>query len=205
MAEAVDREPTKVPADPIQPDLPPEQIPTKEGDSDGLILHFDSERFLVFYNCRITWCSSPFSEPACDILCPEFDKERALRALSVPRPVCITLMDQRHFSGVGNIIKNEVLFLANVHPLSFGSHLPPESLQSILDHTIRFTCNWLNNKLQRKGLRYHIYMKECCDKGHKVVKESIGPPYGLKRLTWYCPECQPHVKSENAVPSKEDP
>uniref|UniRef100_A0A8C5MKY9 Endonuclease 8-like 2 n=1 Tax=Leptobrachium leishanense TaxID=445787 RepID=A0A8C5MKY9_9ANUR len=177
----------------------------KKGDwrdpSPRLILHFESGGFLVFYNCRMMWCSSPVSDPACDILCSEFDKERALRALAEPRPICISLMDQRHFSGVGNIIKNEVLFLAQVHPLSFGSLLPPERLQSVLDHTIRFTSSWLENKLQRKGLHYHIYMKERCDKGHEVEKEAIGPAYGLKRLTWYCPECQPRVKPKDAASS----
>ncbi|XP_075057317.1 LOW QUALITY PROTEIN: endonuclease 8-like 2 [Mixophyes fleayi] len=163
-----------------------------------LRLNFDGERFLVFYNCRMTWCSSPFVEPTCDILSPEFDKEKALHALSHPRPVCFTLMDQRHFSGVGNIIKNEILFLAQTHPLSLGSLLPAETLVALIDHAIAFTADWLRNKMQRKGLRYHIYMKECCGKGHQVVKEAIGPPHGLKRLTWYCPTCQKHVNPGEA-------
>ncbi|KAM8953275.1 endonuclease 8-like 2 [Pelodytes ibericus] len=173
----------------------------KRGDwrdpSPRLTLHFDSGRFLVFYNCRMSWCSSPVSDPATDILCPEFDKERALQALLRPTPVCITLMDQRYFSGVGNIIKNEILFLARVHPLSFGSLLPLERLRSILDHAVTFTSDWLRSKLEGKGLHYHIYLRERCDEGHKVVKEAIGPEYGLKRLTWYCPKCQPHVKPED--------
>ncbi|KAM4771252.1 endonuclease 8-like 2 [Rhinophrynus dorsalis] len=173
----------------------------KRGDwrdpTPRLILHFDSGGFLVFYNCRMTWCSSPVSEPACDILCKEFDKERALRALSSPRPVCITLMDQTCFSGVGNIIKNEILFLAQIHPLSFGSLLSLEKLHCLVDHAISFTTDWLRNKMQKKGLHYHIYMKEYCDKGHKVIKEAVGPTYGLKRLTWYCPECQPKVMPED--------
>ncbi|XP_053316469.1 endonuclease 8-like 2 [Spea bombifrons] len=175
----------------------------KRGDwrdpTPRLILHFDSGGFLVFYNCRMAWCSSPFSEPSCDILNPDFDCEKALRALSMPRPVCVTLMDQRHFSGVGNIIKNEILFLAQIHPLSFGSLLPLERLRSLLDHAINFTSDWLRSKMQGKGLHYHVYQKEHCAKGHNLLKEAIGPPCGLKRLTWYCPECQPPLKSEDAV------
>ncbi|XP_075450983.1 endonuclease 8-like 2 [Ascaphus truei] len=170
----------------------------KRGDwrdaTPRLILRFDTGGFLVFYNCRMTWCSSPASEPACDILSPEFDRERAVRALSQPRPVCYTLMDQRCFSGVGNIIKNEILYLAQIHPLSFGSLLPLENLRSLRDYALSFTSDWLRNKMQRKGLHYHIYMKEYCAKGHRVTKETLGPPNGLKRLTWYCPACQPQVK-----------
>ncbi|KAM4693072.1 endonuclease 8-like 2 [Discoglossus pictus] len=175
----------------------------KKGDwkdpTPRLIIHFDAEGFLVFYNCRMTWCSSPFSEPTRDILCPEFDKERALQALLAPRPVCITLMDQTYFSGVGNIIKNEILYLSHVHPMSFGSLLPPEKLSILIDHAIHFTADWLRCKMARKALHYHIYMKEYCAKGHQVIKESIGPVYGLKRLTWYCPECQPLMKPNQVV------
>ncbi|KAG9468685.1 hypothetical protein GDO78_022145 [Eleutherodactylus coqui] len=176
----------------------------KRGDKRGdwkdpvprLILHFAAGSFLVFYNCRILWCSSPYVEPTCDILSVEFDKEKALRALSAPRPVCITLMDQQHFSGVGNIIKNEILFLAQVHPLSLGSLLPPETLRALIDHAVSFTAKWLRIKMQGEPMHYIIYMKEYCPKGHKVVKETIGPPHGLQRLTWSCPTCQERAQPE---------
>ncbi|XP_073481241.1 endonuclease 8-like 2 [Aquarana catesbeiana] len=175
----------------------------KKGDwkdpTPRLIVHFDGGGFLVFYNCRMTWCSCPFVEPTSDILCPEFDKEKALCALSHPRPVCITLMDQSVFSGVGNIIKNEILYLARVHPLSLGSVLPVETLVALIDYAVTFTADWLNDKMKRKALHYHIYMKEQCENGHQVVKEAIGPTYGLKRLTWYCPICQKLVKSGDTV------
>lgn len=172
----------------------------KRGDwkdpTPRLILHFTLGGFLVFYNCRILWCSSPSVEPTCDILSVEFDKGKALGALSSPRPVCVTLMDQRHFSGVGNIIKNEILFLAQVHPLSPGSLLPPETLRTLVDQAVSFTAQWFRNQMKGESLHYHIYMKEYCDKGHKVVKESIGPPCGPKRLTWYCPTCQELVQPD---------
>ncbi|XP_069624269.1 endonuclease 8-like 2 [Ranitomeya imitator] len=170
----------------------------KRGDwkdpTPRLILHFASGGFLVFYNCRILWCSSPHVEPTCDILSLDFDKEKALHALSAPRPVCVSLMDQRHFSGVGNIIKNEILYLAQVHPLSSGSLLPADTLHAIIDHAVSFTARWLRSLMQREPLHYQIYMKELCPKGHKVEKENIGPPRGLPRLTWYCPTCQERVR-----------
>ncbi|KAG8430565.1 hypothetical protein GDO86_020379, partial [Hymenochirus boettgeri] len=163
-----------------------------------LVLNFNGGGFLVFYNCLMTWCSSPASDPTRDILSPEFDKEQAVRALSFPRPVSFTLMDQKNFSGLGNIIKNEILYLAQIHPLSIGSFLPLEKLRVLVDLALSFTSNWLSHKLKKKGLHYHIYMKEYCNKGHKVMKESLGPPFGLKRLSWYCLNCQPQVISDVA-------
>lgn len=69
--------------------------------SPRLVLHFESGDFLVFYNCRMLWCSSPRADPASDILAVEFHRGRALRALCAPDPICYTLLDQRYFSGLG--------------------------------------------------------------------------------------------------------
>ncbi|XP_029451991.1 endonuclease 8-like 2 [Rhinatrema bivittatum] len=155
-----------------------------------LVLHFDGGGFLAFYNCRMAWCSGPTIKPTCDILSVQFHQGQALEALCQPRPVCCILLDQRYFSGLGNIIKNEILYMAKIHPLSQGSHLKLENVESLLNHALRFSSNWLHNKLQGKRLHYQIYMKEVCPLGHRVLKESLGPPRGLKRLTWWCPECQ---------------
>ncbi|KAG8445849.1 hypothetical protein GDO86_010584 [Hymenochirus boettgeri] len=117
------------------------------------------------FQLLMTWCSSPASDPR-DILSPEFDKEQAVRALSFPRPVSFTLMDQKNFSGLGfvtgkksnvkcNIIKNEILYLAQIHPLSIGSFLPLEKLRVLVDLALSFTSNWLSHKLKKKGLHYH--------------------------------------------------
>nr|XP_034966371.1 endonuclease 8-like 2 [Zootoca vivipara] len=161
-----------------------------------LVLHFDGGGFLVFYNCRIHSCSSPTAEPATDILSLEFDQEHALGALCKAVPVCHTLLDQRYFSGLGNIIKNEALYLAKINPLSLGSLLPLPELRSLLDHAVRFTSEWFLKKQQRGRQHWKIYQKETCPEGHQVRKEAFGPPDGLKRLTWWCPQCQPQVAQE---------
>lgn len=69
--------------------------------SPRLVLHFESGGFLVFYNCRMYWCSSPRTDPASDILSVEFHRGWALDALRAPDPICYTLLDQRYFSGLG--------------------------------------------------------------------------------------------------------
>ncbi|KAL8185065.1 UNVERIFIED_CONTAM: hypothetical protein K2H54_036359 [Gekko kuhli] len=146
--------------------------------------------------CRIFQCSSPTAQPATDILSPEFDREQALEALCKATPVCHTLLDQRHFSGLGNIIKNEVLYLAKIHPLSLGSLLPSSALTSLLDHAIQFSLEWFNSKLQGHRLCPQIYGKDKCPVGHEVMKGTFGPVDGLKRLTWWCRQCQLEVLPE---------
>ncbi|NWQ61749.1 NEIL2 Endonuclease, partial [Neopipo cinnamomea] len=158
-----------------------------------LILHFESGGFLTFYNCRMHWCSSPVADPASDILSMEFHRGRALDALRAPNPICYTLLDQRYFSGLGNIIKNEILYLAKIHPLTQGSLLAPSDLERLLDCALQFSSDWLHRQLRGQGLHPQIYQREHCPLGHPVMKGTFGPLGGFKRLTWWCPHCQPEV------------
>ncbi|NXD85529.1 NEIL2 Endonuclease, partial [Halcyon senegalensis] len=166
-----------------------------------LVLHFESGGFLAFYNCRMHWCSSPRADPASDILSVEFHRGQALDALNSPDPICYTLLDQRYFSGLGNIIKNEILYLAKIHPLTQGSLLATSDLEHLLDCAVWFSSDWLHSKLHGKQLHLQIYWKERCPLGHAVMKETLGPSGGFKRPTWWCPQCQPAVFSGDGDPS----
>uniref|UniRef100_UPI00295295CF DNA-(apurinic or apyrimidinic site) lyase n=1 Tax=Monodelphis domestica TaxID=13616 RepID=UPI00295295CF len=163
-----------------------------------LVLHF-AKGFLAFYNCRIYWCLGPTVKPTSDILSEEFDRRQALEALKQASPVSYTLLDQRYFAGLGNIIKNEVLYLARIHPLSLGSCLTPLNLESLLDHVVSFSVGWLQKKLEGKPLHHLIYQKEQCPAGHQVMKDSFGPPGSFQRLTWWCPHCQPKAEEKVEV------
>ncbi|XP_051867253.1 endonuclease 8-like 2 [Pristis pectinata] len=169
----------------------------KRGDwkdpSPRLVLYFPGDHFLVFYSCRLCVCGGPRTDPHTDILGQDFDKARALCALQLAQPVCYTLMHQRHFSGLGNIIKNEVLYLSGIHPMSLGSQLGIEKLRTLLEQVLLFSNGWLVNKQKGEGLKYHIYQKDWCPKGHAVERAELGPPQGLHRPTWWCPVCQPAV------------
>ncbi|XP_078085479.1 endonuclease 8-like 2 [Mustelus asterias] len=162
--------------------------------SPRLVLYFPGGQFLVFYNCRIYPCGSPPSSHTSDILCPEFNRNLALQALQRAQPICYTLLNQHLFSGLGNIIKNEVLYLSAIHPMSLGCLLSVEKLQTLLDQVIQFSYGWLDNKLKGKGLKYHIYQQTQCPKGHAVERAEVGPPHCLQRATWWCPMCQPAVQ-----------
>lgn len=156
-----------------------------------LVLHFGGGGFLAFYNCQMSWSSSPVIRPTSDILSEKFHQGQALEALGQAQPVCYTLLDQRYFSGLGNIIKNEALYRAGIHPLSLGSLLSPQQLEILVDHVVEFSADWLRGKFQGRQQHTQIYQKDQCPAGHQVMKEAFGPPGGFQRLTWWCPQCQP--------------
>lgn len=91
----------------------------------------------------------------------------------------------------GNIIKNEALYRAGIHPLSLGSLLSSLKLEALVNHVLEFSTDWLQGKFLGKQCHTQIYQKEQCPAGHQVLKEAFGPPDGFQRLTWWCPQCQP--------------
>ncbi|XP_044081002.1 endonuclease 8-like 2 [Neovison vison] len=161
-----------------------------------LVLYFGGGGFLAFYNCQMSWSSSPVVRPASDILSEKFDRRQALEALSQEQPVCYTLLDQRYFSGLGNIIKNEALYRAGIHPLSLGSLLSHQHLEALVDHVVEFSADWLQGKFEGRQQHPQIYQKEQCPGGHRVMREAFGPPGGFQRLTWWCPQCQPRLSPD---------
>ena len=96
----------------------------------------------------------------------------------------------------GNIIKNEALYRAGIHPLSLGSLLSPQQLEILVDHVVEFSADWLHDKFQGRQQHTQIYQKDQCPAGHQVMKEAFGPPGGFQRLTWWCPQCQPRLSPD---------
>lgn len=73
-------------------------------------------------------------EPTCDILSEKYHREQALEALGQAQIVCCTVLDQRYFPGLGNIIKNEDLCGAGICPFSLGSFLSSSRLETFMGH-----------------------------------------------------------------------
>ncbi len=56
------------------------------------------------------------------------------------------LLDQQIFSGVGNIIKNEVLFRIRVHPECVIGNLPPRLLTKLIHQAKIYSFDFLRWK-----------------------------------------------------------
>jgi endonuclease VIII len=99
-----------------------------------------------------------------------------------------TLMNQNIFAGVGNIIKNEVLYRLKILPSRLIKELKPKELTALVqdarDYSHQFYV-WKKAYVLRKN--YTIYRQGKDLLGHKVTKEKTGK--GL-RMSHYCTICQ---------------
>ena len=126
-----------------------------------------------------------------DILSDSWNRRAAL--LKVRRrgqkEIADVLLDQSIFAGVGNIIKNEVLFRTRTSPFTKVNQLPAAQLRQIADDTRVFSFRFLD--LRRKfALRRHleIYGRSTCSScGGKVSRKVHGE---RGRRSFFCPVCQ---------------
>ncbi len=158
-----------------------------------LSLEFKKDE-LNFYTCSIQFIDDPLQKVydfSTDVLSDQWSSRKAsFKLRSVPKlNVCDVLLDQKIFSGVGNIIKNEVLFRIRVHPKSVVGNLPTKLKAALIREARNYSLDFL--KWKRKfELKKHwlIYTKKICPRDHApVLKEHIGK---TKRRTFYCEKCQ---------------
>jgi endonuclease-8 len=126
-----------------------------------------------------------------DVLSDAWDPKKAEKLLKSKKKdkVCDVLLDQEIFTGVGNIIKNEVLFRIKVHPESLVAELPSKKLKELVKETSAFSFDFYNwKKKNQLNRNLKIYSKKECPRcGIPSLNAYIGKG---KRLTSYCLNCQ---------------
>ncbi|HEX6834776.1 MAG TPA: DNA-formamidopyrimidine glycosylase family protein [Rudaea sp.] len=126
-----------------------------------------------------------------DVMSDQWSPRLALRRLR-EKPdelVCDALLDQDIFAGVGNIIKNEVLFRIRVHPLSKVGALPAPKLRELVREARQYSFDFLKWKKVYK-LREHwlAHNKGVCPRDHVKYKRAyLGK---RQRRSFYCEICQ---------------
>jgi endonuclease-8 len=110
-------------------------------------LGFD-EAQLNFYNCSVRLLEGRLDELydwRGDVMSEHWDPKLARAKLrAMPHTlVCDALLDQTVFAGVGNIIKNEVLFRIRVHPLSTIGALSPYKLAQLVEQARVYAFEFL--------------------------------------------------------------
>ncbi|AOA71644.1 DNA-formamidopyrimidine glycosylase family protein [Stenotrophomonas rhizophila] len=103
--------------------------------------------------------------------------------------ICDALLDQELFAGVGNIIKNEVLFRQRVHPESTVGALPPRILGRVIADARAYSFLFLEWK-RAFELKKHwqIHTKRTCPTCGGPVSKTY--PGKSRRRTFFCPNCQ---------------
>jgi Formamidopyrimidine-DNA glycosylase len=86
--------------------------------------------------------------------------------------ICDVLLNQEVFAGVGNIIKNEALFLAKVHPLSIVAKIPQNILLDLVLETRKFSLKFLEIRIKENSLKEYlnIYRRKNCIRCNSKIK-----------------------------------
>ena len=126
-----------------------------------------------------------------DVMNEAWDANAALDKLkAIPdKMICDTLLEQDIFSGVGNIIKNEVLYRAYVHPKSKTGKIPEEKQKEIIAEARNYSFDFLRWKQEgvlKKNWLAHT--KKTCQRCNlPLIKEYTGVK---KRRSFFCTNCQ---------------
>lgn len=126
-----------------------------------------------------------------DIMNDNWDAKKAVQKLKeLPnKMICDTLLEQDVFSGVGNIIKNEVLYRARVHPESLTGKIPKAKIKELIEEARNYSFDFLKWKkegvLKKNWLAHTKKICKRCDL--PILKKYTGVK---KRRSFYCENCQ---------------
>lgn len=165
----------------------------KENRKERLGLDFDRGE-INFYACSVKLLEGDIEaiyDWSADVMNDLWDDESALQKI-LSRPseqICDILLDQQIFSGVGNIIKNEVLFRQRTDPRSIIENIPIEILHGITDDARAYSFQflaWKKEYVLKKN--YLVHTKKICPVCFdKLTKEHLGK---TNRRSFYCNNCQ---------------
>lgn len=153
-----------------------------------------SNGVLNFYACSVKILEADLDKIydwSGDIMSDSWDAETARKKL-LQHPgmlVCDALLNQDIFAGSGNIIKNEVLFRAKIHPGSKVGALPRIKLNEIISEVRNYSFDFLKWK-KAFVLKKHwlAHTKTICPRCQiALIKEYMGTP---PRRTFFCEKCQ---------------
>jgi endonuclease VIII len=158
-----------------------------------LSLGFDQGE-INFYACSVRFIEEPIDlvyDWWADVMSEHWDEKLALQRLRAqPQTlVCDALLDQDLFAGVGNIIKNEVLFRIHVHPLSKVGALPAAKLRELVREARRYSFDFYEWKKQFVLKKHWLaHTKRTCPRCHiPLHKAHLGRTH---RRSFFCENCQ---------------
>ena len=140
-----------------------------------------------------------------DLLGPDWDLQEALRRLSADPQLAIgeALLDQTNLAGIGNIYKNETLFLKGLNPwtpvgqvkdLAGVVGLAQKLLQLNTEHWSQSTTG--NTAPSERRWVFSRAGRPCRRCGSRVQTAMQGDP-AVERFTYWCPNCQPEPRNRH--------
>ncbi len=129
-----------------------------------------------------------------DPLRGDWDPDRAERLILKHKneKIGCVLLDQGVIAGIGNILRNEILFRARIHPDRMVRDLSPEEIRRIVRIAKELSEEFLKRRLRGERLRpilyvYNKYGKPCpvCGRPIRYYRQK---PHNRK--TFVCENCQ---------------
>jgi endonuclease VIII len=147
-----------------------------------------------FYSCSVQFIEENLNKVynwKIDLMSDKWDEKAVTKLVKKDgkRMICDVLMDQEIFAGLGNIIKNEVLFNTHLHPEVIIEDLPPRKIKEVIkearDYSFRF-YEW--KKIYELRKHWLIYKKRKCPRCHvPILIQKTGKG---DRRSYYCELCQ---------------
>lgn len=147
-----------------------------------------------FYTCSVKYLEGNINDHydwSSDVMNDNWDPANAKSKLKKYADIliCDALLDQDIFSGVGNIIKNEVLYRVRIHPESIIKHIPTPKIKKLITESRIYSFEFLEWK-RKYELKKHwlAHTKKTCVRCTKpIVKKYTGQK---KRRSFFCTTCQ---------------
>ena len=117
-----------------------------------------------------------------------FTKVKKLVLEQKDKMICDVILDPNIFAGAGNVIKNEALYRAGVHPESITGAIPIKKLNELIQAVHSYThdfLKWKKKNLLSKNWKVYCH-KTCAECGGEVLKKYDGK---LKRRSFICKKC----------------
>ena len=149
---------------------------------------------LNFYACSVKLIEGNLEEIydwSTDVMSNTWNATNAKKKLKkIPDTlVCDALLDQNIFAGVGNIIKNEVLFRIYVHPESKVGKIPTKQLNALIKEARNYSFDFLEWKKQFVLKKHWLaHTKKTCPRCKiPFIKQHLGK---TNRRSFFCNHCQ---------------
>ena len=149
---------------------------------------------ISFYACSIKFIEEDLDEIydwEADVMSDLWNPKAAKQKLKkIPDTlVCDALLDQNIFAGVGNIIKNEVLFRIYLHPESRVGALPAKKLNELIAEARNYSFDFLKWKKEYVLKKHWLaHTKKICPRCDiPFIKKHLGK---TNRRSFFCTNCQ---------------
>lgn len=146
------------------------------------------------YTCSLKYLEGDINthyDWSADVMNDEWDKKKAkVKLKAIPDAlICDALLEQDIFAGVGNIIKNEILYRVKVHPESIIGKIPAAKVNKLIDETRIYSFQFLDWKREYELKKHWLaHTKKICLRCNlPLVKKHTGIK---KRRSFICVHCQ---------------